>query len=294
MAPPANRRFGFSRRAQNATFLSYTAGVVGLVVGIGLVTVSIVKPEAFAGVRTAATDATEPMGQATAAGRSYSKNFFASIAGYLTSGREHARLERELAEAKVRLVEAQATEAENRRLKRLLALKDVEPDVVASARLTRSTSASVRRFAIIDVGRKDGVTKGMPVRSATGLVGRVLEVGATSARVLLITDTESLVPVRRASDGVPAFAQGHGDGTIRVRLINLGINPLKKGDVMVSSGSGGLYRPGTPMAIVTEILRDGAIARVLSNPSDTDFVMVEEVWGPNEPPPPLDPDAESD
>ncbi|KHK91326.1 rod shape-determining protein MreC [Novosphingobium malaysiense] len=290
MAPPANRRSGFSRRAQYSTFLSYTAGVVGVVVGLGLVVTSLARPEAFAGVRSVATDATEPVGQATAAGRSYGRDVFASVAGFFTSGREHARLKRELAEAKVRLVEAQAIEAENRRLKRLLALKDAEPDAVAFARLTRSTSASSRRFAIVDAGRDEGVTKGMPVRSATGLVGRILEVGATSARVLLITDTESLVPVRRATDGVPAFAQGHGDGTIRVRLINLGINPLKKGDVMVSSGSGGLYRPGTPMAVVTEILRDGAIARVLSNPSNTDFVMVEPVWGPSEPPPSAKPD----
>jgi len=85
---------------------------------------------------------------------------------------------------------------------------------------------------------------------------------------------------------VPAFAQGHGGGTLRIRLINLGINPLKKGDIMVTSGSGGLYRPGTAMAVVTELLRDGAIARVLSNPTDTDYVAVEQVWAPAPPPPP--------
>ena len=72
---------------------------------------------------------------------------------------------------------------------------------------------------------------------------------------------------------------------MRIRLINLGLNPLKKGDVMVTSGSGGLYRPGTPIAIVTDLLRDGAIARVLSNPSDTDYVMVERTWAPPPPPP---------
>ncbi|MCT2400750.1 rod shape-determining protein MreC [Novosphingobium mangrovi (ex Huang et al. 2023)] len=294
MAPPANRRSGFSRRAQYSTFFSYAAGVIGAVVGAGLIVVSIVSPEAFSGLRSAATDVTEPAGQITATGRSYGKETVAELAGFFTSGKEHARLERELAEAKTQLVEAKATKAENQRLKRLLALKQDEPDAVAFAHLTRSSSASTRRFATIDAGRSAGLAKGMPVRSATGLVGRVLKVGEFSALVLLITDTESLVPVRRARDGVPAFAQGNGDGTIRVRLINLGINPLKKGDVMVSSGSGGLYRPGTPMAIVTEILRDGAIARVLSNPSDTDFVMVEKVWAPEAPPPPDGPEAGSD
>src|SRR3546814_3544766 len=60
-------------------------------------------------------DATEPAGQVTAAARSYGKYGLASLSGFFTSGREHARLERELAEAKTRLVEATATQAENRR-----------------------------------------------------------------------------------------------------------------------------------------------------------------------------------
>lgn len=291
MARPANQRSGFSRRAQYSTFFSYAAGIAGAVVGLILLVVSIASPGTFSSLRDAASDAAGPGGEATAAGRAYGRDALASVGGFLTSGREHARLERELAEAKVRLVEAQAIAAENRRLKRLLDLRETAPEVVTVARLIGSTSTSTRRFATLGAGRDKGVAKGMPVRAATGLVGRVLEVGDSSARVLLITDTESLVPVRRASDGVPGFAQGHGDGTVRVRLINLGINPLKKGDVMVASGSGGLYRPGTPMAVVSEILRDGAIARVLANPADADFVMVEKVWAPPPPPPLVDPEA---
>jgi rod shape-determining protein MreC len=285
MASPANRRSGFSRRAQYTTFLSYTAGVVGAVVGLGLVIISIANPGAFTGVRGAAADFTEPAAKATAEGRSVTKSVLGTVGGFLQMGSRHARLERELAEAKVRLVEADAIKAENRRLKDLLDLSTKNESTVAVARLTSSTSSSARRFATLDAGRDKGLTKGMPIRSKLGLVGRVLEVGSSTSRVLLITDTESLVPVRRSTDGVPAFAQGNGDGTLRVRLINLGINPLKKGDVIVTSGSGGLYRPGTPMAILTEILRDGAMARVLSNPSDTEYVMVEQIWAPQPPPP---------
>ena len=121
-----------------------------------------------------------------------------------------------------------------------------------------------------------GVQTGMPVRSPMGLVGRVLNVSATTARVLLITDSESMVPVRRAKDGVDAFAQGHGDGTLMLRLINLGLNPLKPGDVMVTSGAGGLFQPGIAVAVVTQITHDGAIARVLSDPSASAYVEVDQ------------------
>ena len=118
----------------------------------------------------------------------------------------------------------------------------------------------------------------------------VLEVGRWSSRVLLVTDTESVVPVRRARDGLAAYAQGLGDGTLRIRLINLGINPLKKGDVLATSGSGGLYRPGTALAVVTRVTKDGAVARVLSDPATAEYVMVEEAWAP---PPTAGPEQET-
>ena len=118
----------------------------------------------------------------------------------------------------------------------------------------------------------------MPVRTPLGLVGRVLEVGHATSRVLLVTDSESVVPVRRASDSIPGFAQGRADGTLQIKLISLGINPLKRGDAFVTSGTGGLYRPGTPIAIVESLTRDGAIARLLSDPAASEFVAVEPIW----------------
>jgi rod shape-determining protein MreC len=131
----------------------------------------------------------------------------------------------------------------------------------------------------------------MPVRSPLGLVGRVLAVGRTTSRVLLVTDTESVVPARRASDGVPAFVQGRGDGRLQLKLVNLGINPLKPGDAIVTSGSGGLYRPGVALAVVVSVSRDGAIARLLSDPAETEFVTVEPIWAPPSDVPSADPGA---
>ncbi len=280
MAPPSNRRSGYSRRAQYTTFFSYIAAVVGAVVGAGFLILSIVNPGAFSGMRGVSSDATAPAGQVTAVTRSGSLSLVDTIGGYFAAGRKNAKLQRELDEAKVRLVEASAIAEENARLKALLALTEGERKAVAVARLIASTPTSTRRLATISAGSREGVTPGMPVRSPLGLVGRVLEVSHTTSRLLLVTDSQSVVPVRRASDGVPAFAQGRGDGTLQLRLINLGINPLKRGDSFVTSGSGGLYHPGTAIAVVTSLTRDGAIARVLSDPSASEFVIVEPTWSP--------------
>lgn len=278
MAPPSNRRTGFSRRAQYTTFFAYLAAVLGAVIGGGLLILSMTDASLFAGARTTATDATAPMARIAAEGRAESRGFFSAIGGYFTSGRENARLRSEVEEARVKLVEAQALAEENRRLKDLLGLARQDAKPVAVAMMIGSTSSSTRRFATISAGSDQGVTVGMPVRSPLGLVGRVLEVGDSTSRVLLITDTESMVPVRRASDGVAAFATGRTDGTLQLRLNDLGINPLKRGDVVVTSGSGGLYRPGTAVAVVDRLLPDGGIARVLSDPGATEYVVVEQIW----------------
>ena len=55
--------------------------------------------------------------------------------------------------------------------------------------------------------------------------------------------------MRRAKDNVVAFAEGRSDGSLRLRLVNLGVNPIKKGDVFVTSGAGGLFRPDVAVAV---------------------------------------------
>jgi len=278
VSAPNNRRPGHSRRAQYGTFFGYLLAVAGIGIGVLLLIVSIGNNSAFAGARTAAGDAVAPAGQLAAEGRTNSQGFFATVAGYFTRGSRVARLEREVAEARVQLAEQAALKEENARLKALLGLTESEQKPVAVTRLIGSTSSSTRRFAILGAGARQGVRPGMTVRSPLGLVGRVLEVGENSARVLLITDTDSTVPVRRAADGVQAYATGRGDGSLQIRLSTTGVNPFKKGDAIVTSGSGGLYRPGDAVAVVVSLTPDGAIARPLSDPGMTEYVAVEPLY----------------
>jgi rod shape-determining protein MreC len=278
MAPPAHRRSGTNKKAQLGVFTGYVVASLGALLGAALLVISLFRPETFDGLRAMATDAASPAGEAGAAGRTSSQGFFEAIAGYYRAGSRNAELEEEVRVARVRLAEAEALRQENARLQAVLGLAEGETKPVAVARLIGSTSASVRRIGYISAGRNDGVAPGMPVTSPMGLVGRVLEAGARSSRVLLLTDTESMVPVRRSTDNVVAFAEGRSDGSLRLRLVNLGINPIKEGDVFVTSGAGGLFRPGIAVAVAIEITRDGAIAHLLSNPAATNVVVVEPIW----------------
>ena len=278
MPPPTSRQPGHSRKAQYSVFTGYLFAVIGALIGAVLLVISIWRPDSVQPVREVAVDTVAPAGQAGAAVRVNGGNLLDAIVGYFRAGSRNAELEEQLDIARVRLEEAKAVKAENGRLKAALGLHEELEDPVATARLIGATSSSARRLAYLSAGTDDGVRAGMPVRSALGLVGRVLDSGSSSSRVLLLSDNESMVPVRRAKDDVVAFAEGRGDGTIRLRLVNLGINPIEIGDVFVTSGAGGLFRPGVAVAIASEKTSDGALARVISDPAATDFVIVETAW----------------
>lgn len=276
----SSRRSSSSRRAQYGVFTGYVLAGIGALIGAVLLGLSLWQPASFNGPRGVAQDAVSPVAETTAVARTESKGLVDSISGYLEAGAQNAELKREVEIARIRLEEAEALKRENARLKSLLDLsrEDVQP--VATARLIGSSASSSRRFAYIGVGKNEGVEVGMPVRSPRGVVGRILETASGTSRILLLTDSQSVLPVRVSDGDDVAFAEGRGDGMLQIRLVNLGINPLEVGDVMVTSGSGGYYRPNIAVAIVTELVDDGAIARMISDPVATDFVSVEPIYRP--------------
>lgn len=280
MAPSGSRRSGYSRRAQYNLFTGYIVAGVGALLGAGLLILSFFQPTLFGTPRGAAQDAVSPATHSAAWLRTGSRSLWDSISGYYRAGSKNALLKQEMELARIRLAEAEAVRAENRRLKGLLDLRDDGRPQVAVARLVSSTPTSTRRFAYLGAGAAQGVRVGMPVRSARGVVGRILETARGNSRVLLLTDPESVVPVRRATDETVAFAEGRGDSLLRIKLINLGLNPLKKGDIFVTSGAGGYYPPGIAVAIVTQLTDDGGLARIISDPAATDFVAVEPIFEP--------------
>ena len=280
MAPQSSSRSSFSKKQQYSVFTGYLLAALGALLGLALLALSLWQPSTFQPLRGAANDAVAPVGEATGAVRGESQGVWASISGFWRAGSQNAELRREVEIARIRLAEAAAVEAENRRLKALLGLTEGETTPIATARLVGSSSSSARRFAYLGVGASDGVEIGMPVHSERGVIGRVLEISRFSSRVLLLTDSESVLPVRRASDQTVAFAEGRGDGLLRIRLINLGLNPLEVGDVFVTSGAGGYYRPGVAVAVLSEVTPDGGIARLIAEPSATNYVVVEPIYEP--------------
>jgi rod shape-determining protein MreC len=280
MAPPSKRRSGFSRKAQYGLFLGYVVAVGGVLLAVLMLILAIVDPRGFSGVRGAALDATTPV---TSGGRSVVRFFSdgtGTIGNYLMAASQNEELKRRLAATRQKMIEARAIEFENQRLKAILGLRDQLADEVAVGRIVGSSFDSGRRLGTLSVGAAAGVKVGQPVRGAEGLIGRILETGRYASRVLLISDGSSNVPVQLIRDGTPALATGRGDGTVEIKPLELGINPFKRGDILVTSGTGGIYPPNVPVAIVARADRDITIARPIADPARMDFAIVQQIFQP--------------
>ena len=276
----ATARPGWSRRAQYGLFFSFLAVIAGIVVGLILLVISLVAPKTFDGIRGAALDITGPVAGALHEVTATAEGLVGGAGDYWDAARQNGELKRQNKAMLQRMVEARAIFQENMQLKAALQLRQHARDTIAVGRIVGSSFNSPRRFAILSAGSQEGVREGMPVRSPDGLVGRIIDVGALASRVLLVSDRSSIIPSRLLRTGIPIIAQGRGDGTVEVRPLEVGRNPFRPGDIVISSGTGGLYPPVVPVARVIKLKDDGAIALPLADPSKISFAIVEPPFEP--------------
>ncbi|HET9458708.1 MAG TPA: rod shape-determining protein MreC [Sphingomicrobium sp.] len=276
----ATPRPGWSRRAQYGLFFGFIAAIAGLVIGLILLGISIAAPRTFKDLRSLALDVTAPL---TIPLHEVTATFqgIASGAGdYWDAARQNSRLKAENKAMREQLIVARAVQRENRQLKAVLNLRERTAETVAVGRLVGSSYQSPRRFAVLSAGSGDGVRTGMPVRTAEGLVGRVIDAGTFSSRVLLVSDRASIVPARLLRTGQAIIAQGRGDGAVELKPIEVGRNPFRPGDIIITSGTGGLYPPMVPLARVLRLEGDNAIAMPLADPGESAIAIVQKPYEP--------------
>ena len=275
---PTSRRPTAIRREQNLALVSavVTGGVIAA--GLILLLVARVNPETADGVRAAATDIVAPVWSVVRAPIDGAAKLGGDFGDYFGAVSRADRLAIELDKANAGLRTARTGQRELQQLKRLMAVREPTRTVVSTTRIAAATAGSVARTAMLAVGSGDGITRDMPVIAADGLVGRTLEVGRFSARVLLITDPLSRVPVIVERTGQAGLASGRNLPTLLL-ADRIGPDvPLLVGDRIVTSGDGGVYPPGVPVGVVVDSRSDGAIIRPAASPLGGGFVTVESAW----------------
>jgi rod shape-determining protein MreC len=205
---------------------------------------------------------------------------------------ENEDLKRQQLESEFRLQRLAAIETENVRLRELL---DSEARIGSRALIAEILAVDLdpyrQRFSL-NRGLVDGVYVGQALIDAQGVVGQVVTVGPLTADVVLITDADHAVPVNVNRNGLRTIAVGTGDSS-RLRLPYLTNNAdIQVGDLLVSSGLGGVFPAGYPVARVLDVrLRpDQAFAEIIAEPAsaldrDREVLLV---WNDEEAPPRAD------
>lgn len=168
---------------------------------------------------------------------------------------------------------AQRLLQENEQLRQILKVPQREISPIATAHVIGVGGGAFERSVLINAGSGDGIVANLPVVDELGLVGRTIEVGYWTTRILLITDLNSRVPVRLERTGDVAIAVGLNEPYMHLRFLaaNSGV---QVGDRIITSGHGGLFPPDVPVGQITEINDETLLVRPLSSLEALDFVRV--------------------
>lgn len=149
--------------------------------------------------------------------------------------------------------------AENKTLRDLDKVVTEQAASAISARVIADAGGAFMRNVLVNAGARDGVARGQAALTGEGLVGRVAEVGERTARILLLTDLNSHVPVMVEATSERGILEGDNSDRPRLAFTD-GKTKLEPGARIVTSGSGGVFPPGLPVGTVASI--DSGIARV--------------------------------
>ena len=259
--------------------LTWTAGVVFIVVLIASVAILLsdrredFDTDAYGQPRTLSDKVMAPVGDALSQPGRWTGAGVDGVKGYFGAVSENRRLRLELKKMQQWRDVAIALKDSNERYQALLGLKTDPPILMASARIVSDSRGPFANSRLANAGSEAGIKAGNPVMSENGLVGRVVGVTNGVSRVLLLTDVASRTPVMIDRTNARAILTGDGGPNPKLEYLR-GLDPVKSGDRVLTSGDGGVFPRGLPVGVAVKGL-DGKWRVVLaSDRAPVDFVRI--------------------
>ena len=191
---------------------------------------------------------------------------------------ENIRLRDESQRLRIEALRVTETDQENRRLRRLLVLKESLPiETMAGEIIAREWGGWVRSLTV-NRGRGDHVARLTAVIGPDGLIGRIVDVRAGSSVVQVLTDPASTVGAHVVRTRTPGIVEGEPRGTLRLKYMARDGSGIQVGDMVVTSGLGGLFPRGIPIGRVRTIDdRGSALFSYAHLTPAVDFARIDEV-----------------
>jgi len=231
------------------------------------------KAEAYGATRRASDTVLAPVGDVLAAPGRWTGAGVDGLRDYFGAASENRELKAELKDMRQWRDVAIALRNENARYRTLLGLKTDPPIAMVAARIVTDSHGPFADTRLANTGREHGVKVGNPVMSENGLVGRVIGVTDGASRVLLLTDIASRTPVMIVRTNARAILTGDGGPNPRLDYLR-GHDPIREGDLILTSGDGGVVPRGLPVGAAVKGL-DGRWRVVLtSDRAPIDFVRI--------------------
>lgn len=244
-----------------------------LATGLGLILLGRIERPVVERFRSVVSDVFEPVLSAVSQPVAFAGDVIGSVSDLIYAHEENVRLRVENARLLQWQDAARRLEQDNASLRRQLA---AGPDIGHSfitGRVIADGGSLFVRTALINIGARDGVRKGQAAIGEGGFVGRVAEVGQRAARILLLTDLNSRLPVMLQEGGHRAVLSGDNSPLPKLDYLLAGAKP-QVGQTVVTSGDGGQFPAGIPVGEVVSISDAGVRLRPFVDIGRMDFLRV--------------------
>jgi len=240
---------------------------------IGLLMIGHSDPKIFDETRMALIDTTTPVLDALSRPVATASDAIDHIRELAHLRQENATLKAENARLLQWQHAARTLLSENNQLRTLLNFSGDQKVTSVTARVIGDSSGPFIRSLLVNAGARNGVRRGHAAVTGKGLLGRVASTGERSARVLLISDLNSRIPVLVESTRARAVLAG--DNSRRPRLTFVSANAeVSIGSRIVTSGHGGMFPAGLPIGVVAEIGDAGIRIETFASPDRLEFVRL--------------------
>lgn len=255
------------------SFAQRFAFVLLLASAVAIMLVGKADPLAFERARNEVTDFVAPVLDAIAQPVATGARLIEEAEQLIALREENVRLREENTRLKQWQSAALNLESENEQLRDLLSYQPKDVVRYITARVVGDRGGAFVRSILINEGSDVGVRKGQAAVVGDGLLGRVASVGENSARVLLITDLNSRIPVMVQETRIRAVLAG--DNSQDPRLAFLSANAtLKVGQRIVTSGHGDVFPPGLPVGVIAEVGESGVRVRPFASEERLRFIRL--------------------